>query len=85
MGQNPDIMSTINYTEAGPVLAEIIRSRRRALGLEQRQLAELASTSRRFIYALEGGKPTVRLDKLLVVLDALGLEVRVGVRGESPS
>lgn len=75
-------MSTIIPTEAGQALGDVIRQRRLALGLDQTQLADLASTSRRFIYALERGKPTVRLDKLLVVLDALGLEIRVAVRGE---
>lgn len=33
--------------------------------------------SERFVYALENGKPTVRLDKLLAVLYALGLHLEV--------
>jgi HTH-type transcriptional regulator / antitoxin HipB len=44
----------------------------------------LAEVSERFVYALEAGKPTVRLDKLLDVLDALGLHLVVA-RGASAS
>ena len=61
-------------------LAEQIRARRDALALTQQDLADLAGCSPRFIGALETGKPSVRLDKLVDVLDALGLEFRVGRR-----
>jgi y4mF family transcriptional regulator len=57
-----------------------IRRRRRDLGLNQEELADLAGTSARFISTLENGKPTVRLDKLVAVLDAIGLELRAEVR-----
>ena len=57
-----------------------VRNRRRALGLTQDELAELSSCSARFIRALEAGKESVRLDKLVLVLDALGLELRIGLR-----
>ncbi len=56
-------------------LADQLRSRRKALGLTQAALADLAGCSSRFLRALEGGKATVRLDKLLDVLQALGLEL----------
>lgn len=61
-------------------LGRDVRSRRREFQLAQQDLAELAGTSTRFIGSLEKGKPTVRLDKLLAVLDALGLELRAQVR-----
>lgn len=61
-------------------LATDVRRRRRNLGLRQEELADLAGTSARFISTLERGKPTVRLDKLMAVLDALGLELRAEVR-----
>ena len=56
-------------------LAEQVRSRRKTLGLTQAALADLAGCSARFLRALEGGKGTVRMDKLLDVLHALGLEL----------
>ena len=56
-------------------LAHQVRARRKSLGLTQDELAELAGASARFVRALEGGKATVRLDKLVAVLDTLGLEL----------
>jgi HTH-type transcriptional regulator / antitoxin HipB len=56
-------------------LGQQVRERRRSLRLTQDSLADLAGCSTRFVRALEAGKPTVRLDKLLAVLDALGLEL----------
>ena len=61
-------------------IGEQIRDRRKALHLTQNDLADLAGCSPRFLRALEGGKPTVRLDKLLDVLDALGLELSAARR-----
>ena len=57
-------------------LASDVRTRRVALGLRQKDLAELAGTSERFIREVEHGKSTLRLDKLVAVLTALGLELR---------
>lgn len=57
-------------------LVSDIRDRRGALGLRQQDLADLAGTSVRFIRDLEHGKPSVRLDKVSAVLDALGLQLR---------
>ncbi len=55
------------------IFAGVVRSRRRHLGLGQAELAELAGVSERFVYALESGKRSVQLDKVLAVLSALGL------------
>jgi HTH-type transcriptional regulator/antitoxin HipB len=60
-----------------PSLGERVRSRRRALGLVQEQLADLAGVSPRFLHSLEAGKETVRLDKVREVLDVLGLRLVV--------
>lgn len=43
--------------------------------LTQADLLSLANTSNRFIVDLENGKPTVQLQKVLDVLDTLGLEL----------
>ncbi len=61
-------------------LGETVVRRRKALELGQDELAELAQVSPRFIRALEHGKPTARFDKVVAVLDALGLEIDVRVR-----
>ncbi|OYO01423.1 type II toxin-antitoxin system Y4mF family antitoxin [Enemella evansiae] len=61
-------------------VANSFRERRRELGLNQAEAAELAGVSERFLRSLEAGKPTVRLDKVLQVATALGLTVEVRVR-----
>ncbi len=63
-------------------LGEAVRARRRELRLGQEELAELAGVSERFVREVERDKPTVRLDKVTALLDALGLELRPHVRGE---
>jgi y4mF family transcriptional regulator len=64
-------------------LAHAVRLRRRHLGLRQDELADLAGVSERFVYALENGKRSVQLDKLVAVLSALGLHLELH-RGGSP-
>ncbi len=57
-----------------------IRTRRKELGLTQTDVAALAGVSERFVRSVEHGKPTVRLDRLTQLLDALGLHLRAEVR-----
>ena len=61
-------------------LGSDIKARRRALGLNQRELADLSGTSERFIRDLEHGKASVRLDKAMAVLTTLGLDLRAVAR-----
>lgn len=56
-------------------IADQIRRRRRSLQLTQDEVADLAGCSARFVRSLEAGKATVRLDKLVAVLDVVGLEL----------
>lgn len=62
------------------VLAAEVRSRRGQLGLTQRDLADMAGVSERFVRFVEQGKPSVQLDSLTAVLDTLGLELRLATR-----
>ncbi len=61
-------------------LAGEVRTRRRALRLTQRDLAELAGLSERFIRSVERAKPSVQLDSVLGLLDTLGLELQLVTR-----
>lgn len=56
-------------------LGDAIRARRTQLALTQLELARLAGCGPAFLYDLERGKRTIRLDKLFSVLRILGLEV----------
>lgn len=57
-----------------------VRRRRKLLRLTQLELADLARCGPDFLYDLERGKPTVRLDKLVPVLEALGLQLKLEPR-----
>ncbi|MDP2956112.1 MAG: type II toxin-antitoxin system Y4mF family antitoxin [Longimicrobiales bacterium] len=59
------------------VLAEVVRGRREELGLRQSELADLAGCSPRFVHTVEHGKASLRLDKVLDVLEVLGLDLLV--------
>ncbi|MEM9113976.1 MAG: helix-turn-helix domain-containing protein [Myxococcota bacterium] len=58
-------------------LGRLIRRCRRDLGLRQQEAAGLTGVGTRFFSELERGKPTVRLQELMRVLDRLGLELVV--------
>jgi y4mF family transcriptional regulator len=58
-------------------LAIAVRTRRDELGLRQSELADLAGCSQRFVHTLERGKDTLRMDKVLDVLEVLGLDLLV--------
>lgn len=58
-------------------LGAVIREQRKRLALNQLDLAGLGNTGNRFIVDLENGKPTVQLQKVLDLMDLLGLEVVV--------
>ena len=60
-------------------LGDLIRLRRKDLNLTQAQLAALAQVSPRYVFDLEDGKSSVRLDKLLPVLETLGLTMSLKV------
>lgn len=66
--------------EVGVDLAAQVRERRASLKLGQEDLADLSGTSVRFIRSLEQGKATVRLDKVMAVLEVLGLELTTRLR-----
>ena len=62
-------MITISTAQA---LGVALRAARKRMGLTQPDLALAAGVGVRFIVDLEGGKPTVRLEQVLRVIDALG-------------
>lgn len=61
-------------------LATIVRDRRRALGLSQVGLADLAGVSERFLRSVESGKGSVQFDKLTALLTTLGLRLSFELR-----
>ena len=58
-------------------LGDALRAARKQLGLTQPQLALAAGVGVRFIVELEAGKPTLRWESVLRVIDALGGEIQL--------
>ena len=54
------------------MLAEFVRRQRRENRMTQQDLADRAGVGIRFIRELENDKPTLRMDKVNVVLDLFG-------------
>ena len=54
-------------------LGALVRETRKAQGISQEQLAGVANTGVRFVSDLENGKPSIQVDKMIQVLEALGL------------
>jgi y4mF family transcriptional regulator len=65
-------MTSIHSTQQ---LGNTLRAARKQLGLTQSQLALAAGVGLRFIVDLEAGKPTLRLEIVLRVIDVLGGEI----------
>ena len=58
-------------------LGQTLLAARKQIGLTQSQLALAAGVGVRFIVDLEAGKPTVRLENVLRVIEALGGEINL--------
>jgi y4mF family transcriptional regulator len=60
-------------------VSSLVQQRRKELRLTQAEAALLAGVSPRFVFDVENGKTTVALDRLTLLLRALGLEMRIEV------
>lgn len=65
-------------------LGHAVRAARKQLGLTQAQLSLAAGVGLRFIVDLEAGKPTLRLEHVLRVVDSLGGEFTLNGFAPSP-
>lgn len=61
-----------NIPDRESLIGSFVRQRRKANGLTQRKLGELAGVGARFVVELEGGKPTLRMDAANAVLAVFG-------------
>ena len=58
-------------------ISEFVRQHRKQNNMTQQELADRAGVGLRFLRELEAGKPTLRMDKVNIVLDMFGQ--RLGV------
>ncbi len=74
---NPTLEAPAEQIRTSRELGEYVRRIRTEQQLLQADIAGLAGTGNRFVVDLERGKPTLQLQKVLDVLDLLGLELVV--------
>jgi y4mF family transcriptional regulator len=59
------------------VLATVIKKHRKAAGLSQLQLAEMAGVGKTVVFDIEKGKETIQLDTLRKILVVLNITVHL--------
>ena len=62
-------------------IGRIVREKRKTDGLTLEQASAVCGVSYAFLSALENGKETARLDKILQVFSCLGIELEARLRG----
>ena len=70
----PRTQKSIPYRNAAQFGREV-RAARKHLGLTQIELAQRAKVGSKFLYELEHGKDTLRMDKVFDVLEVLSIQV----------
>lgn len=68
---------------AASSFSDLLRARRKQLGLTQLDAAELAGVSVRFVHDIENGKQSVQLDRVQALAEALGLVLTLDLRKPS--
>ena len=59
------------------ILATVIKKHRKAAGLSQLQLAEMAGVGKTVVFDIEKGKETIQLDTLLKIMAVLNIKVQL--------
>jgi len=59
------------------ILAVIIKKHRKAAGLSQLQLAEMAGVGKTVVFDIEKGKETIQLDTLRKIMAVLNIKVQL--------
>ena len=64
-------------------IGHAVRKARKARGLTQQEFADLAGVGRRFLSELEAGKPTLEIGKVLKVVAAAGIRLKLVAPGQT--
>jgi len=59
------------------ILATVIKKHRKAAGLSQLQLAEMAGVGKTVVFDIEKGKETIQLDTLRKIMSVLNIKVQL--------
>jgi HTH-type transcriptional regulator/antitoxin HipB len=83
-GKRTDHDSAYGKISTAEELGNIIRSKRKEIGIRQEVAAGVAGVGTKFLSQLENGKETAELGKTLQVLRKMGLEVYIFPRSADP-
>lgn len=72
--------SKLVHLSSPAMLGEMVRETRKAGGLSQQELADMAGVGRRFVSELENGKSTLEFGRVLIVCAASGIDVHARTR-----
>ena len=70
--------------EDARAFGELIRARRKALGLRQEDVVLATGVGRRYLIELEAGKPTARLGPALMIARQLGISFGLAAEYQGP-
>ena len=73
-------MFLMTHIRSAKGYGEVLRERRRQLGLTQEDVATEAGVGRRFVIEFERGKPGASLEHALRIAALLGLEIDIAPR-----
>jgi HTH-type transcriptional regulator/antitoxin HipB len=61
-------------------LGRILQQARLLSGMSQRELADRLSTTQRYIWEIEAGKPSIFMDRLFALMRETGVELSATIR-----
>lgn len=73
-------MSALDEVKSSKEIGLMIKKRRKSVKVTQRTLAAASGTGLKFIVELEQGKPTCQIQKVITVLNTLGLRIIIEER-----
>jgi HTH-type transcriptional regulator / antitoxin HipB len=75
------VSATATRIQSPEQLGRAIRARRRELHLTQQTVADLTGINRAVVIQLEHGKSTIQLRIVLLIVQVLGMDFELRVRG----
>ena len=72
--------SQYNEIMTQQVIGNVIKERRRKLGINQQTLADLANVAVNTVVAIERGEGNPQLATLLTIIDTLGLQMDIKIK-----
>jgi len=83
-GQSDQLLSSFGHVTTVAQIGQMVRHKRKQLGVLQEDAAGLSGVGTKFLSQLENGKETAEIGRVLQVLKSMGLEVYIYPRSANP-